>query len=265
MASPKIDGIMEDEAWGLVEWAGDFIEFQPDTGTAPTEQTLMKILYDDKNLYVGFKCYQKDPSTIERRLGRRDTFPGDWVEINIDSYNDDRTAFSFTASSSGVKSDEFVSNNDNFDTSWNPIWFLSTHIDADGWTAEIRIPLSQLRFSNAQEQVWGLQATRRYFNNEERSLWQAVDANPPGWVSEFGELQGLIGLVPQKQLEIQPYTLTQLDSYEAEDGNPFRDGQDSKLAAGLDAKIGITNDLTLDLTINPDFGQVDADPRGYCP
>ncbi len=150
MASPKIDGIMEDEAWGLVEWAGDFTEFQPDTGTAPTEQTLMKILYDDKNLYVGFKCYQKDPSTIERRLGRRDTFPGDWVEINIDSYNDDRTAFSFTASSSGVKSDEFVSNNDNFDTSWNPIWFLSTHVDADGWTAEIRIPLSQLRFSNAR-------------------------------------------------------------------------------------------------------------------
>lgn len=260
MVSPKIDGIMDEEAWGLVEWAGDFIEFQPDNGTPPTEQTLMKIIYDEKNLYVGFKCYQKDPSTIERRLGRRDTFPGDWVEVNIDSYNDDRTAFSFTAASSGVKSDEFVSNNDNFDSSWNPIWFLSTHIDSDGWTAEIRIPLSQLRFSNAQEQIWGLQATRRYFKNEERSLWQAIDANPPGWVSEFGELRGLIGLVPQKQLEIQPYTLTQLDTYEAEDGNPFRDGQDTKLAAGLDAKIGITNDLTLDLTINPDFGQVDADP-----
>ncbi|MBT8282071.1 MAG: carbohydrate binding family 9 domain-containing protein [Muriicola sp.] len=260
VAAPKIDGDLNEKAWELVEWSGNFIEFRPDTGTPPTEQTLMKILYDDKNLYIAFKCFQEDPATIERRLGRRDTFPGDWVEINIDSYNDDRTAFSFTASSSGVKSDEFVSNNDNFDSSWNPIWYLSTKVNEDSWTAEIRVPLSQLRFSKAQDQVWGLQATRRYFNNEERSLWQEIDANPPGWVSEFGELHGLIGLKPQKQLEIQPYSLSQLDTYEKEPGNPFRDGSDSKFAGGLDAKIGITNDLTLDLTINPDFGQVDADP-----
>ena len=193
-------------------------------------------------------------------MGRRDDFPGDWVEINIDSYNDDRTAFSFTASASGVKGDEFVSNNGNFDGSWNPIWYLDTKIDSDGWTAEMRIPLSQLRFGNEQEQVWGLQSTRRYFNNEERSVWQPLPANPPGWVSEFGELRGLIGLKPQKQLEIQPYTVAQLDTYEAQPGNPFRDGSDTKLTGGLDAKIGITNDLTLDLTINPDFGQVDADP-----
>ena len=99
-----------------------------------------------------------------------------------------------------------------------------------------------------------------YFNNEERSTWQPLEANPPGWVSEFGELTGLIGLTPQKQLEIQPYTVAQLDTYEAETGNPFRDGSDTKLTGGLDAKIGITNDLTVDLTINPDFGQVDADP-----
>jgi len=255
-----IDGILDEESWNLVEWTTDFTEFEPDVGTAPTEQTKMKIIYDDKNLYVAFKCYQADPSTIEKRMGRRDDFPGDWIEINIDSYNDDRTAFSFTVSVSGVKSDEFISNNSDFDTSWNPIWYLGTQIDDDGWTAEMQIPLSQLRFGNEQEQVWGLQATRRYFNNEERSTWQSVPANPPGWVSEFGELRGLIGLKPQKQLEIQPYTVAQLDTYEAEAGNPFRDGTDTKLTGGLDAKIGITNDLTLDLTINPDFGQVDADP-----
>lgn len=220
----------------------------------------MKIIYDDKNLYVAFKCYQEDPSTIEKRMGRRDSFSGDWVEINIDSYNDDRTAFSFTASVSGVKGDEFVSDNGNFDESWNPIWYLGTKIDDDGWTAEIRIPLSQLRFGNEHEQVWGLQSTRRYFNNEERSVWQPLPANPPGWVSEFGELRGLIGLKPQKQLEIQPYTVAKLDTYEAQSGNPFREGSDANITGGLDAKIGITNDLTLDLTINPDFGQVDADP-----
>lgn len=258
---PTIDGVLDEPAWDLVEWTTDYVEFEPDVGTPPTEQTKMKIIYDSKNLYVAFKCYQEDPATIEKRMGRRDSFAGDWIEINIDSYNDDRTAFSFTASVSGVKGDEFVSNNgDNWDSSWNPIWYLDTKIDEDGWTAEMRIPLSQLRFGNEQEQVWGLQSTRRYFNNEERSTWQPLEANPPGWVSEFGELRGLIGLTPQKQLEIQPYTVTQLDTYEAEAGNPFRDGSDTKLTGGLDAKIGITNDLTLDLTINPDFGQVDADP-----
>lgn len=255
-----IDGVIDEAAWDLVEWSGGYVEWRPDVGTDPTERTLMKIAYDDKNLYVAFKCYQADPSTIERRMGRRDDFPGDWVEINIDSYGDDRTAFSFTASASGVKGDEFISDNGNFDDSWNPIWYLRTKIDDDGWTAEFRIPLTQLRFGNDEEQVWGLQSTRRYFNNEERSLWQPLPANPPGWVSEFGELRGLIGLKPQKQLEIQPYTVAQLDTYEEEPGNPFRDGSDTKLTGGLDAKIGVTNDLTLDLTINPDFGQVDADP-----
>lgn len=244
----------------MVEWTSDYVEFQPDVGTPPTEQTKMKILYDDKNLYVAFKCYQEDPSTIEKRMGRRDDFPGDWVEINLDSFGDDRTGFSFTVSASGVKGDEFISDNGNFDSSWNPIWYVDVNTDDEGWTAELRIPLSQLRFSASQEQVWGLQSTRRYFNNEERSLWQPLPANPPGWVSEFGELRGLIGLTPQKQLEIQPYTVAQLDTYKEQPGNPFRDGSDTRLTGGLDAKIGITNDLTVDLTINPDFGQVDADP-----
>ncbi|MCW5518925.1 carbohydrate binding family 9 domain-containing protein [Aureitalea sp. L0-47] len=256
----SIDGVLDDTAWDAVEWTSDYVEFQPDNGTEPTEQTKMKIVYDDKNLYVAFRCYQEDPSTIERRMGRRDDFPGDWVEINIDSYGDDRSGFSFTASVSGVKGDEFISNNGNFDDSWNPIWYLDTNIDEEGWTAEMRIPLSQLRFGNDEEQVWGIQSTRRYFGNEERSLWQPFPPNPPGWVSEFGELRGIKGIKPQKQLEIQPYTVAQLDTYEAQPGNPFRDGNDSRLTGGLDAKIGITNDLTLDLTINPDFGQVDADP-----
>ncbi|WP_374959851.1 DUF5916 domain-containing protein [Gilvibacter sp.] len=257
---PKIDGLLDDPAWDLVEWTTDYVEFQPDVGTPPSEQTKMKIVYDQKNLYVAFRCYQEDPSTIERRMGRRDDFPGDWVEINLDSFGDDRTGFSFTISASGVKGDEFISENGNFDDSWNPIWYTDVNVDDEGWTAEIRIPLSQLRFGNDYEQVWGLQSTRRYFNNEERSLWQPLPANPPGWVSEFGELRGLIGLQPQKQLEIQPYTLAQLDTYEPQQGNPFRTGEDTKFTGGLDAKIGITNDLTLDLTINPDFGQVDADP-----
>ncbi|TRO64556.1 carbohydrate binding family 9 domain-containing protein [Christiangramia sabulilitoris] len=256
----KIDGIIDDDAWDAVEWTSDYVEWEPDNNTDPSQQTKMKIVYDSRNLYVAFRCYEPDPEKIIQRMGRRDDFPGDWIELNIDSYNDDRTAFSFTTSVSGVKGDEFISNNGNFDSSWNPIWYVKTNIDEEGWTAELRIPLSQLRFSNDKDQVWGIQSTRRYFSKEERSTWQPVPANPAGWVSSFGELRGLKNLEPQKQLEIQPYTVTKYKSYEQEAGNPYRDGNDEDLTVGLDAKIGITNDLTVDLTINPDFGQVDADP-----
>ena len=101
--APTIDGDVSDKAWNAVPWTSNYTEFEPDNGTPPSEQTKMKITYDSKNLYVAFLCYEKDPSKIEKRLGRRDDFPGDWVEINIDSYNDDRSGFSFTASASGVK------------------------------------------------------------------------------------------------------------------------------------------------------------------
>lgn len=258
---PVIDGLLDDVSWDLVEWANDYVEFQPDENTAPTFQTNFKIVYDDKNLYVAFRCYDDEPDKIEQRLSRRDGFSGDWVEINIDSYFDKRTSFSFTVTAAGVKGDEFVSNNGNdWDESWNPIWYTKTNIDEEGWTAEMRIPLSQLKFAKSDNQVWGVQSTRRIFREEERSLWQRKPIDTPGWVSEFGELHGLVNLKPQKQLEIQPYTVAKLETFEAEEGNPFRDGNNSDITAGLDAKIGITNDLTLDLTINPDFGQVEADP-----
>lgn len=259
--SPTIDGLLTDASWDIVEWQTDFIENLPDENTPPTEQTKFKILYDSKFLYVAFKCYDKEPDKIVKRLSRRDGFDGDFVEVNIDSYHDKRTGFSFTISASGVKSDEFIADNgNNWDSSWNPIWYVKTNMDTEGWTAEMKIPLSQLKFSASEDQVWGFQATRRYFRKQERSIWQRIPADAPGWVSEFGELRGLINLKPQKQIEIQPYFLTQLDTYEQEIGNPFREGQDFSLKAGLDAKIGITNDLTLDLTIKPDFGQVEADP-----
>ena len=258
---PEIDGILNDASWELAEWTGDYIEWQPDENTPPSQQTKFKIIYDTSSLYVAFRCYDTEPDKIEQRLSRRDGFSGDWVEINIDSYYDKRTSFSFTITAAGVKGDELVSNNgNNWDSSWNPIWYAKTNTDEEGWTAEIRIPLSQIKFSGAADQVWGLQSTRRFFREEERSLWQRVPRDAPGWVSEFGELHGLKNLSPQKQLEIQPYTVFQWETHEPEEGNPFRDGTEGKIPVGLDAKIGVTNDLTLDLTINPDFGQVEADP-----
>ena len=260
-AAPNIDGILTDEVWDIVEWGGDFVQWQPNSGEAPSEPTAFKILYDDKNLYVAFKCYDSEPEKIVKRMSRRDGFAGDWIEINIDSYFDHLTAFSFTLSASGVINDEAISNNgNNWDSSWDPIWYAKTAIDQEGWTGEARIPLSQLRFANKEHQLWGIQLTRRFFRNEERSTWQHVPVDAPGWVHLFGELHGISGIKPQKQVEIAPYALAQMERFEKEDENPFVNGKASSMAVGVDGKIGITSDLTLDFTINPDFGQVEADP-----
>jgi hypothetical protein len=258
---PELDGILDDEAWSIVEWTTDYIENLPDENTAPVEQTKFKIVYDRQFIYFGFKCYDKSPKDIVRRLSRRDGFEGDWIEINIDSHNDQLTAFSFSASVAGVKSDGFISDNGKtWEGNWNPIWYVKTLIDDEGWTAEIKIPLSQLKFSDSPNQVWGLQSTRRYFRTEERSVWQRIPRDAPGWVSEFGEIHGLVDLAPKRQIELKPFLFSKIESYPEQVGNPFKDGRDLKFNGGLDAKIGVTNDLTLNLTINPDFGQVEADP-----
>jgi hypothetical protein len=259
--SITLDGLPNEEAWNAVEWGGDFIQNQPNEGASPSQATNFKILYDEKFLYIAYRCFDQAPDSIIKRLSRRDEFPGDWVEINIDSYHDLRTAFSFTLSVSGVRSDEFVSNDGrNWDANWNPIWFAKTHIDDKGWTGEVKIPLSQLRYGNEPEKVWGFQITRRLFRKEERSLWQPIPQSSGQWVSRFGELHGLKNIPFHRQVEIAPYVTAQLDKYKKVPGNPFADGTDTRLAAGVDGKVAVTNDLILDFTINPDFGQVEADP-----
>ena len=257
-----LDGIPNEAAWDAVAWGSDFIQSRPDDGATPEQRTQFKVIYDEKYLYFGLRCFDTEPEKIERRMGRRDDFPGDYIEIHIDSYHDLRTAFSFTLSASGVRSDEFISSNGNeFDESFNPIWYGKTQLDGEGWTAELKIPFSQLRYDGENEDhVWGLQVMRRLFRKEERSIWQHIPQNESGWVSRFGELHGLKNVPPQRQIEIQPYVLAQTETFQKEEGNPFADGNDRSLSGGLDAKVAVTSDLILDLTINPDFGQVEADP-----
>lgn len=258
---PIIDGNLTDKSWNAVEWQTNFIEKRPNENTKPTYQTKFKVAYDAKFLYIAIRSFDNEPNKIESRLTRRDGFAGDRVNIVIDSYFDKRTAFVFTVTAAGVKGDEIATNNGkNIDDSWNPIWYAKAIIDDLGWTAEMKIPLSQLRFGDDKEQVWGLNIIRQLFRGNEHSMWQRIPNNVDGWISNIGELRGLTNLKPQKQLEIQPFTTLQQDIYQKEKGNPFKDGSDFKFNAGIDAKIGITNDLTLDLTINPDFGQVEADP-----
>ncbi|KGL58941.1 carbohydrate binding protein, CBMnc family [Polaribacter sp. Hel1_85] len=258
---PVIDGDVSDAAWDVVEWSSDFTQKTPDEGKPPTHQTKFKVMYDAKYLYIAIVALDDNPELIQQRLTRRDGFAGDRVNVIIDSYHDKRTAFVFTTTAAGVKGEEITTQNgDNWDDSWNPIWYTDAKVNDKGWTTEMKIPFSQLRFGKAKEQIWGFNVNRTIFRKQERSLWQRIPNSQSGFVSEAGELHGLIDLVPQKQLEIQPFTVLQFDKYPAEAGNPFKTGKDFKINGGLDAKIGITNDLTLDLTINPDFGQVEADP-----
>ncbi|NJO69900.1 MAG: hypothetical protein HC830_12005 [Bacteroidetes bacterium] len=183
------------------------------------------------------------------------------VEINIDSYYDKQTAFSFTASASGVKGDEAVTQNGkNWDESWNPVWFLKTSIDEKGWCAEMKIPFSQLRFGKKEEHIWGIQVMRHIFRLEERSIWQYIPKGSPGQIHLFGELHGIENIKPKRQIEFMPYTVGRTERFKKEEGNPFMNGKNNKVSGGLDGKVAITNDMTLDFTFNPDFGQVEADP-----
>lgn len=258
---PIIDGKLSDPSWQKPEWHGGFTQREPDDGAAPSQETAFKVLFDDTNLYIGVRAYDTEPDQIVKRVTRRDDFDGDLIEINIDSYFDHRTAFSFTINAAGVKGDETITNDgDDWDSNWNPVWFGAVAIDSLGWTAEIRIPFSQLRFSNKEQQVWGFQVMRHIFRKDERSNWQYIPQNSPGWVSYFGELRGIEGIRSSRRIELLPYGVTDIRREPGEKGNPFATGKETNFSGGLDAKYGVTSDLTLDLSVNPDFGQVEADP-----
>lgn len=256
----RIDGEMNEAAWKSVEWGNDFVQTSPYAGEAPSQQTAFKILYDDNNLYFLVKAYDDHPELIERRLTRRDKNEGDWISLGIDSYNDNLTAFNFGVSAAGVQRDLITTNDEQRDFSWNAVYHTKVQIDKDGWTAEFRIPLSQIRFSEQHEQNWGFQITRYIFRTQERTHWIYIPKETNGWVSQWGKLSGIYDIKPKLEIELIPYMVAKTENFEAEEGNPFLTGKSSALSMGLDGKISVSNDFTLNFTINPDFGQVEADP-----
>ena len=258
---PVINGLLDDDCWNLVEWSTNFIQSQPVENKPPSQETAFKILYDNDNLYIFIRAYDSEPDKISKIMSRRDNFSGDFVWVDIDSHFDKQTDFLFAASASGAKSDAAITDDgNNEDDNWNPIWFMKTSVDDKGWCAEMKIPLSQLRFGKKDEQIWGLQVSRNIFRLQERSSWQYIPKGSPGIVHLYGELSGINNIKPKHQVEIMPYTVGRIERFEKVQGDPFNTGKLSKLSAGLDGKIGLTNDFTLDFTINPDFGQVEADP-----
>jgi hypothetical protein len=259
---PVINGVLDDEAWQEGTWAGGFTQNQPYNGQPETQMTEFKILFDDDNLYVAIKAYDTSPDSIVNRLTRRDEADGDLVGIIIDSFHDLRTGFLFGVSSAGVKYDQmFTNDNGNGDSSWDPNWWVRTSINKEGWVAEMKIPFSQVRFEKSSGDVWGLDIARILYRKNETTFWQHIPRDAPGMVHLFGELKGLEQIRPRKIFDITPYGVAKTETYQSDPANPFMaSGKSSKLNGGIDAKIGVTNNMTMDLTINPDFGQVEADP-----
>jgi hypothetical protein len=259
---PVINGILDDDAWQSGTWAGGFTQNQPYSGRPESQRTEFKILFDDNNLYVAIKAYDTAPDSVVNRLTRRDEADGDLVGIIIDSFHDLRTGFLFGVSSAGVKYDQmFTNDSGNGDSSWDPNWWVKTSMNKEGWVAEMKIPFSQVRFDKNSAGVWGLDIARILYRKNETTFWQHIPKEAPGMVHLFGELKGLDQIKPRKIFDVTPYGVARTETFKAVPENPFQaSGRLSKLNGGIDAKIGVTNNMTMDLTINPDFGQVEADP-----
>ncbi len=260
-AKPVIDGILNDECWKTGEWAGNYIQWIPKEGGKPSQATQFKILYDDKNLYVAIRAFDKEPSKISRKAGRRDEVIGDAAGVTFDSYHDHRTGFEFSVTAAGQKIDLILTNPFSWDMNWNAVWYVKTGLEDSAWVAEYQIPLSQLRYSSDKEQVWGMHLWRWIDRLSEESDWEAQSLTGPGMLYSFGELRGIKDIPKSRRIEIMPYTLGKLNTFEKVPQNPFaRNGHSWMGNIGLDAKIGLSSNFTADLTVNPDFGQVESDP-----
>ena len=255
LAQPKIDGLLDDEIWSLGEWQGDFTQQQPVGNVEATERTYVKVLYDHSNLFVAIKCMDREPELMDEIFDRRDAISGDMTGIAIDSYYDQKTAFEFTLASSGQKMDLKHTGDYLWDFNWNAVWDGATTKNDSGWVAEMKVPFSQIRYANQEKHLWGMHVWRWIYRRQEEDQWQYIPLQAPSAVYLFGKLEGIENIRSSRQVEFLPYVLSSIEKPANGDGyDPL------KFNGGLDAKIGISSDYTLDLTINPDFGQVEADP-----
>ena len=260
---PVIDGRLDDPAWQMATPLTDFRQSDPDEGKPVSESTEVRVVYDQDAIYIGARLFDREPAKIARQLGRRDAFTqSDDFRVLLDSYHDHRTAFRFDVNPLGVKHDLVFGDDGQFaDNSWDPVWEVATTIDSLGWTAEYRIPFSQLRFSSAPQQVWGVRFVRTILRKNEFSFWPFILKTESGFVSRFAHLLGLRDIPAPRRLELLPYAVSRGTSPPGSAwGNPLDRRADFFGGAGLDLKYGVTSNLTLDGTVNPDFGQVDVDP-----
>ena len=255
-----IDGVLNEEAW-QGKSAGDFVMNDPVDGGVPTERTEVWVAYDDANLYVAARLWESNPQAIKRLLGRRDDeVDSDWFTFSVDPYYDRRTGYAFSVNPAGSIQDYTLTNDVGKDYTWDGVWDSKARIDGDGWIVEMRIPFNQLRFPKKGEYVWGVDFRRVVKRKQERGGFIWVPKEEIAYVSRFARLEGIRDIDPGRHLEIIPYAVSQAQFKPAESGNPFERGHTFVGNAGFDVKAGLKSNLTLDATVNPDFGQVEVDP-----
>lgn len=262
--SVTIDGVLDEESWGAMEPATDFRQTEPFDGEPSGARTEAWVLYDEANLYVGARMYEDDVSEIVRQLTPRDDTPAnvDYIDISIDPDYDRTSAYLFRVTAAGVQRDEFLHHDTEPDAAWNSTWESAVGEAEDSWTAEIRIPLSQIRVNPSTDpQVWGVDFIRRRAAAGERSIWAWRPRTVNGRVSRFAQLQNMVFPKQERLFEVIPYVMGRLDVAPAEAGNPFFSGKEWSANAGVDIRYGLGASFIVDATFNPDFGQVDADPQ----
>jgi hypothetical protein len=257
-----IDGKLDEAAWQAAKPVTEFIQNDPREGQPSSERTEARILIDDDAVYVGMRLYDSDPRGIQSQLARRDeSIEGDLIEVMFDSYHDHLSGVIFRLSPAGARRDATISPSGNQDNSWDAIWESSATVDSAGWTAELRIPLSQLRFNrNQPDQTWGIQLARKIARKAEVSVLSFTPKGQQQGINRYAHLTGLGRLTSGRRLELVPYALAKTENPGVAAGHPFKKRNDIVPGAGLDVKYGITSNLTLDATFNPDFGQVEVDP-----
>jgi len=259
----SLDGFLDEDVWLKAPVATAFTQRSPNDGRPASERTEVRILYTDNAIYVGFMAYDSAPDSIMAPIFRRDgNQPSDWVYVGFDSYDDSRTGFVFGVNPRGVQRDFLYFNDSNVDLRWDAVWDAKAQILENGWSAEIRIPISQLRFSAARDiQSWGVNFQRTVARKGEVSFWAPTPQNQTRMVSRFGRLNGIQGLDEPLRLEIMPYTAgSLLRAPDLGTSSPYYNRNQFAGNIGGDIKYGLTSNLTLTATINPDFGQVEADP-----
>ena len=254
---PVIDGRDDDAVWREAQPITGFQEWRPSEGEPPKLPTEAKIAYDAANLYVFVRAFDPHPDSIITVLARRDYFtPSDMIWLFLDSYHDRRTGYEFGVNPSGVKLDAQVYNDGNEDFAWDAVWDVATRVDSLGWTAEFRIPLSQLRYGSQKHHTFGLIIDRDLYRYSQRVSWPLLRQSKAGFVSQFGDVDGFDDLEAPRRLEAAPYVVTKNVS----EFTPTGIGRTQDVALGGDLKYRVASNLTLDATVNPDFGQVEADP-----
>ncbi len=256
-----IDGKLTEQVWQNGRGFENFFQRDPVEGAAASEKTILKLAYDENALYMGVKMFDSSPDSIMARLTRRD----EWVDCDnimlcLDPYNDKRSGYYFALNAAGTQMDGIFYNDSWDDGSWDGVWEGKVYRNAEGWSAEMKIPFSQMRFSQSENMIWGINFRRIIGRKNEYDYLVFIPKTESGFVSHFASLTGFESISSSGQIEILPYVTTRAEYLQFEDGDPFNQGSKYIPGAGADFRMGIGSNLTLNATVNPDFGQVEIDP-----